>query len=412
MAEIKELIDRIGKISEDFKSVREKIDSDIKSHGKMLGETKEAYEKSFNDLADTAKKANEKAAALEARLDALETKNNTPFATKGDDQGKEAKDIFWRWGRTGRMDQPDKKKYIEYAMKDIPIDERKALSTLDDTASGYLLYPPEYITEIIKGEIEFSPIRSIARIRSTSRQSILWPVRTGTFAAQWTGDKGTKAETSGLSFGQEEINNYEMYALVDISNQDLEDSAFDLETELRAEFSEQFGVAEGTAFVSGNAVKKPEGFLTNANVSYTASGDADELKADGMIGITFDLKAAYARNAYFVLSRKTLKTVAQLKDATGQYLWKPYIEGGAPMRIYGYPYIEATDMPDIGVNTYPVAFGDFRRGYIIVDRIAIELQRDPYTQNTSGLVRFVARKRVGGQVILSEAIRKLKIAAA
>ena len=412
MAEMKELIDRIGKISEDFKTVREKIDRDIKDHGDMLSETKEAFEKSFNDLSDLSKKANEKIVALESRLDALETKHNTPFASKGEDLAKEAKDIYWRWARTGRMEQPEKKKYVEYALKNIPIDERKALSTLDDTASGYLLAPPEYVNDIIKGEIEFSPIRSIARIRPTSRQSILWPVRSGTFAAQWIADRGTKTETTGLSYGQEEIHNFEMYALADISNQDLEDLAFDLEAELRAEFAEQFGVAEGTAFVSGNAVKKPEGFLTNANVPYSVSGDADKLTADGIIGITFDLKAAYAKNALFVLSRKTLKTVATLKDGTGQYLWKPYLETGAPMRIYGYPYIEATDMPDIAMNAYPIAFGDFRRGYLIVDRIAIELQRDPYTQNTSGLVRFVARKRVGGQVILAEAIRKLKIAAA
>jgi HK97 family phage major capsid protein len=268
------------------------------------------------------------------------------------------------------------------------------------------------VNEIIKGEVEFSPIRSIARIRPTSRQSIKWPVRKGTFSAAWTGEKETKSEATGLTYGMEEIYNHEMSAYVDVSNQDLEDAAFDIEGELRNEFAEQFGVCEGAAFVSGNAVKKPEGFLANSNISYTASGVADELTADGIINITFDLKTAYAKNAYFVLSRKTLKTVATLKDGAGQYLWKPFfLETGAPMRIYGYPYIEAVDMPDIAAGTYPIAFGDFRRGYLIIDRIAMELQRDPYTQNISGLVRFVARKRVGGQVILAEAIRKLKIAA-
>lgn len=411
MAEIKELVDKIGSISEDFKQVRDKIEKDIKSHGDILAETKEQFEKSFNDLAEAAKKANEKAAELEKRLDEYETQKNSPFAPKDEELAKEAKGLFWRWARTGRMDQPDKKKYVDYALKDIPIDERKALSTLDDTASGYLVAPPEYVNEIIKDVVEFSPIRSIARIRPTSRQSIKWPVRTATFSAKWVADKGTKAETTGLTYGQEEIHNYEMYGLVDISNQDLEDSAFDLEAELKAEFAEQFGVAEGEAFVEGNAVGKPEGFLSNANVAYTASGVADKLTADGIADITFDVKSAYTKNAYFVLSRKTLKTVATLKDGTGQYLWKPYFEAGAPMRIYGYPYIEATDMPDIEAGAYPIAFGDFRRGYLIVDRIAIELQRDPYTQNTSGLIRFVARKRVGGQVIQAEAIRKLKIAA-
>jgi len=151
MAEIKELIDRVGKISEDFKQVREKIDKDIKTHGEMLAETKEQFEKSFNELAETAKKANEKAAELEKRLDMYETQKNSPFAPQDNGLAKEAKSAFWNWARTGRLDMPDKKKYIEYALRDIPIDERKALSTLDDTASGYLVAPPDYVNEIIKG---------------------------------------------------------------------------------------------------------------------------------------------------------------------------------------------------------------------------------------------------------------------
>ncbi len=126
------------------------------------------------------------------------------------------------------------------------------------------------------------------------------PKRTGSFSAAWVSEVGTRSETTGLAYGLEEVPAHELYALVDISQQDLEDSAFNLEQELSQEFAEQFGVAEGAAFVSGNSVGKPEGLLTNASVAETVSGDASLITADGLISMFYDLKDAYARNATWV----------------------------------------------------------------------------------------------------------------
>ena len=257
---------------------------------------------------------------------------------------------------------------------------------------------------------EISPIRSIARVRQTSARSVQIPSRTGQFSASWVSETGTRSETTGLTYGMEEITAHEEYALVDISEQDVEDSVFNMEAELSTEFSEQFSKAEGTAFVNGTAAGQPEGFMVNASIGETVSGSASALTANGLIDLYSAVKTDYARNGVFVFNRATLGKIRQLVDSNGSYVFQAgfSLQVGVPNTILGQPYIEATDMPDVGSNTYPVAFGDFRRGYMIVDRVALAILRDPYTQATSGTIRYIARRRVGGQVILAEAIRKQK----
>ena len=211
----------------------------------------------------------------------------------------------------------------------------------------------------------------------------------------------------------EELPAHELYALVDISEQNLEDSVFDLEAEMQSEFAEQFAKAEGTAFVSGNAVGKPEGLLTNSSVGESNSGHASTLLADGLITLVHSIKSDYGRNGTFVFNRSTLSAIRKLKDTAGQYVFQTgmSLQAGVPNTILGYPYVEATDMPDVAANAYPVLFGDFRRAYMIVDRVALSVSRDPFTQATSGNVRYVARRRVGGQVVQAEAVVKQKVSA-
>jgi HK97 family phage major capsid protein len=294
--------------------------------------------------------------------------------------------------------------------------EWKSLSVSPDTAGGYLA-PREFVQEIIKAEILMTPVRSLARVRQTAMRSIQIPKRTGTFAAAWVAEQGTKSETTGLTYGLEEIPTHELYALVDISNQMLEDSAFDMNAELAAEASEQFAVAEGAGFVSGNGVGKVEGFLANAaatgGVQATVSGSAATIKdangqANGLLLAKYALKTAYARNATWGLNRTTLGTVRTMKDGQNNYIWMPGVQNGAPNTIDGDPYVELPDMPSEGAGLYPVVYGDFRRAYTWVDRISMEMLRDPYTQATSGNVRFIVRKRVGGQVVLAEALQLVK----
>lgn len=289
--------------------------------------------------------------------------------------------------------------------------EYKALGIANDTTGGYLA-PAEYIREIIKGVTEVSPVRSLVRVRQTASKAIMLPKRTGQFSAQWVADQGTKSETDGLRYGMWEIPTHEMYALIDISNQNLEDSAFNMEGEISFEATEQFAVAEGAAVVSGNGVGKPEGWMSASGVGENNSGTAATIadadgQANGLLSLKYALKTAYARNAAWALNRTTLGSVRKLKDAQKGYIWMPGL-AGQPNTIDGDPYVEVPDMPSEGAGLYPVAYGDFARAYTLVDRIQMEMLRDPYTQATGGNVRFIFRRRLGGQVTLAEAIRKLK----
>jgi HK97 family phage major capsid protein len=292
------------------------------------------------------------------------------------------------------------------AVSDIGL-EYKALNIATETAGGFLA-PSEYVREIIKGVTEISPARALARVRSTANKSIQLPKRTGQFSASRVIEQGTKTESTGLAYGMDEILAPEAYAFIDITNDLLEDSAFDMQAEISMEATEQFAKLEGTEFVSGTGIGEMEGILTNSSVGETVSGAATTITADGLISLKYAVKSDYMRNGTYILNRTSIGSVRKLKDTTNQYLWMPGIAQGRPNTIDGDGYVEVPDMPLEGAGLYPVAYGDFKRGYTMVDRIAMEMLRDPFTQSTTGKIRFLFRRRSGGKVTLAEAIRKLK----
>lgn len=398
--DIKNAIQDMGQTFAEFKKVNDqRLDSIEKGESTAYVDEKlakmEAKMDSYEDINQKLTTAEANAENIKSQIEKLETvvkRPNSGFDTKQVDEYMGAFDTYCRKGLEG-----------------LDAMERKALTVSNDSTGGYLA-PPEYVRELLKTVTEISPIRSIARIRSTGARSIQVPKRTGQFAAQWVSESGTRSETTGWNVGLEEIPAHEQYALVDISEQDLEDSVFNLEAEMQSEFSEQFAKAEGNAFVSGDMVGKPEGFMTNGSVSSVNSGDANEITADGLISLVHNIKSAYSSNGTFVFNRTTLAKIRKLKDTAGQYVFQAgmSLQGGVTNTILGHSYVEATDMPSEGTNTFPVAFGDFRRGYMIVDRVNLAVLRDPFTQATTGNVRYIARRRVGGQVIQAEAISKLK----
>ena len=401
--DIKNSINELGSAFEEFKKVNdERLEAVEKGDGTAYLDEKlekiEAKLDSYEDLNQKMTVAEQNATDVKGQLDKLETvlkRPNSGFDTKSIDESLQTFDAYCRKGFDALTDA-----------------EKKALTVSNDSTGGYLA-PPEYVRELLKTVTEISPIRSIARVRSTGQRSIQVPKRTGTFAAEWVAESGTRSETTGYQVGLEEIPAHEHYALVDISEQDLEDSVFDLEAEMQSEFSTQFAKAEGTAFVSGNAVGKPEGFMTNSDVASVNSGNGTALLADGLLTLVHSIKSEYASNATFVLNRSTLSAIRKLKDTAGQYVFQAGMSlvAGVPNTILGYPYVEATDMPSVGANAFPIAFGDFSKAYMIVDRVALAVLRDPFTQATTGNVRYIARRRVGGQVILPEAIVKQKVSA-
>jgi len=400
---------------------------DIKTAISEMGNAFDEFKKSYDQKLENIEKGvsdpilDDKIAAIEAKMDSLENVNQSLTLQKQQQENqKEQMDRIETMLRRPQTGVESKKideslmawdSFLRKGLEALDPAEKKALTVSNDSTGGYLA-PPEYVREIIKSVTEISPIRSIARVRTTGQRSVQMPKRTGQFAAAWVAESGTRAETTGYTVGMEEIPTHEHYALVDISEQDLEDSVFDLEAEMQSEFAEQFAKAEGAAFCTGNSVGKPEGFMTNSDVSEVNSGAASALTADGLLTLVHSVKSQYGRNGRFVFNRTTLAAIRKLKDTAGQYVFQAgmSLENGVPNTILGYAYVEAPDMADVGAGAYPVAFGDFSRGYMIVDRVALAVLRDPFTQATTGNVRYIARRRVGGQVILPEAIVKQKIA--
>ncbi len=367
------------KAFEDFKVLNARYMQEVEKYGKAASETKEQLDR------------------VQDRLDQIEAglarKNRFPLGT-------------------APAQTEQKTAYFKALRGQAGPEELKSLSVSSDPGGGYLA-PPEFVSEIIAESVEYSPVRKVARIRTTTRPSISQPKKTGRTVAQWVGELGARTEQQSPTVGMENISTHEMYGLVKASKQDLEDSGFDVEQFVREDLGEQFGLAEGQAFISGNAVGKPEGLLVSPDIAFVKSGDANKLTADGLIELYFELSEAYVANATWLLSRSTLRAIRQLKNSvTGEYVWAPGIRSdGRPATILDLPYVTCPDMPAIAANAYPVMLGDFRRGYTIVDRIQMETMIDPYTSKANGLVEISARKRVGGQVVLPAAIKKLKIAA-
>ncbi|MGY4800154.1 phage major capsid protein [Teichococcus aerofrigidensis] len=287
--------------------------------------------------------------------------------------------------------------------------ELRTLRVSDDTAGGYLA-PDQFVAELLRNVVQFSPVRSVARVASTAAGAVLLPKRTGGMTAQWVGEIQPRPETT-VTFGQNRYEVREIACWVDVSNAMLEDSAFDVAAELSFEFAEEFGRAEGAAFVNGDGVLRPFGFMTDPTIPTVASGSAATFGADSLLDLYHAIPSAYRANAVWAMNSNTLAQARKLKDTTGNYLLATAgIAGAMATTLLGRPVVEMPDMPDVAAGATPVVFGDFGQGYRIFDRVALSVLRDLYSQATNGMTRFHGRRRVAGGVAKAEALRKLRIA--
>lgn len=348
----------------------------------------ELAEKMAGKFTEIEKKADN--SALLARLDKLEAKANRPGGGEGgEDEGvAETKAAFIEYLRTGKS-------------------EAKALTTASDTAN-HILAPEQIEAEFIRNLVEFSPIRQIADVRSTSAAKLILPQRTSVTNAAWVGETTTRT-ASEPTFDQAEIDIKEIATFVDMSLQLAEDSANVL-TEVNMALAEDFGQKESAAFVNGSLALEPSGFMANADVAVTDNGSISAIDPDAMIALMYALPATYRNAGTWVMNGTTLAAVRTLKDGDGRYLWQPSYQAGQPETILGRPVVEAIDMPDIAEAAEPIIFGDFKRGYRIYDRLSLAVLADPYTVRINGLMRYHARRRVGADVIRPTAFRKLAMA--
>jgi HK97 family phage major capsid protein len=338
--------------------------------------------------------------ALGEKVDAEIAKRNRPGTetkSEGDEVETKTFDLFLRKGKEA-----------------LGPDEVKTLRVADDTAGGYLA-PAEFSAEVDKNLVQFSPIRAAARVGQTASGSVIIPKRTGRPTGSWVGETETRPGTES-TYGQAEILVDEMACYVDVSNKLLEDAAVNVPGEIAFDLAEEFGRLEGAAFAVGNGVKKPLGFMSDANVSFTVSGSASIIAdadgtIDGIINLMYELHPFYRSRGVFMANGLTIAALRKLKDGDDKYIWQPALSAGQPDTLLGRPIVEAPDMQDIAAGNFPLVFGDFASAYRIYDRVGMSILRDPYSLATTGSTRFHARKRVGGRLVRPEAIRKLKIAA-
>lgn len=295
----------------------------------------------------------------------------------------------------------------EKAVDRLEQEQKAALRTDIDPQGGYLV-PRELDNVIVKKIIEVSPIRSIARVRTTAGKTLDIPVRNTIPAATFEGEAEEGTE-SNSTYQSETLTPFRLTYTSPITMDMLMDAAFDMESEILSDAAEAFAFTEGNKFVLGTGAKQPTGFLADTRVTdgFRVSETSGVLSADDILLVTGDLKTGY--NPTFVMNRRTIALLRTQKSTTGQYLWTPGINGIVQNTLAGEPYIIANDMPDIASDAFAVAYGDFLRGYTIIDRTGLSIIRDELTQKKKAIVEFTMNRWLTGQVVLPEAITGIKI---
>lgn len=300
-------------------------------------------------------------------------------------------------------------------------DVQAALNKGAAEEGGYLA-PVEWDRTITDRLVEVSPMRQIASIQTISTAGFRKLFNQRGMGSGWVGEVAPRPQTNTPEFAQLTYATGELYANPAATQQMLDDAAVNLEDWIANEVEAEFAYQEGLAFVAGNGVNKPNGVLTYVEGAANAAAhpfgaiktqttaSATAISSDELIDMVYDLPGALSQNARFVLNRTSLARVRKLKDGDGNYLWQPSFSAGQPQTLLAYPVTEMAAMPNLAAGAVPIAFGDFRRGYLIVDRTGVRVLRDPYTNKP--FVHFYTTKRVGGGLLDPQALRAMRMAAA
>ncbi len=302
--------------------------------------------------------------------------------------------------------------------------EEKALAVgTNSGADGGYLVPAETEAAVNSALKAISPMRAISGIRQVSASVYNRPFSTTGVGTGWTAETASRTQTATPTLANLQFPTMELYAMPAASQTLLDDTIVNIDEWLAEEVRIAFAEQEGTAFVSGDGSNKPKGFLaydTVANgswvwdkIGFVATGNAGAFPTtnvgDKILDLVYAAKAPYRANGTFMMSRATVSAVRKLKDGQGNYLWQPANAPGEWPSLLGYPVAESEDMPDIAADATAIAFGDFSRGSLIVDRAGIRVLRDPYSAKP--YVLFYTTKRVGGGIQDFDAIKLLKFSA-
>lgn len=375
-----------------------------------------------------------------SRLEKLEGKLARPGATSGgrdernSPEAEAYKGAFLSWVRN--PGDPELRTALQQRGKELRRVEAKAFGDDDGfetratqtttgtgSAGGFAL--PEVIErQIARLSVDISPIRQIATVRTVGSSDYKELIDVGGAGFEWVGETDTRNQTNTPDLAEVAPTFGMASAKPQAAEESLDDLFFDVESWLIESAAEAQSQGEGAAFVGGNGTKKPTGFLAGpapvatadssrafGTLQYVASGQAAAMptSVDTFYDLIYALRARYRGNARWVTSKLVLAAMRKYKDSTGQYLWQNAVAAGQPATFMGYAVTEAEDMPAVAANAFPLAFGDFKEGYLIADRVGMRITRDEIT--TPGFVKFYVRKRVGGKLRNTQAIKLLKIAA-
>lgn len=377
-----------------------------------------------------------------SRLEKVETKLSRPGALGGSGSGEQRtttealayKQAFLAWARS--PEDTERRSALQKRAKELEL-SKKASGTADDietraasvstgtgSAGGFAL-PEEIERTIARLGLDASPMRQIATVRTVGSPDYkeLFDVNGASF--EWLGEGDTRNNTTTPDLA-EVVPTFGMAsARPTASEESLDDLFFNVEDWLISSAVDALANGEGAAYVGGNGIKKPTGFLAGptpvttadnarafGTLQYFASGQAGALPSDFNVfyDMIYGVRARYRNNSRWVSGKLTLAGLRKYKDTTGQYLWQPSVQAGEPSTFLGYGITEMEDMPVVAANAFPLAFGDFKEGYLIADRVGLRMTRDEIT--TAGFVKFYIRKRTGGKLRNTQAIKLLKIAAA
>lgn len=396
MAKINELREKRAKIWEQAKAF---LDSHRNETGILSAEDTAAYEKMEKDIVDLGHEIER-----QQRADDLERELNlptsTPLVSKPDNVNRESK--------TGTASEKYNKAFWNQMRNRSTQEVRNILSEGVDSEGGFLV-PETFENTLVQALDEELVIRQLAHTFTTASNAHKIPVVATRGKAMWT-EENAAITDSDTSFGQKTIGAHKLCALIKVSEELLNDSAFDLESYFNQEFARRIGEAEEEAFVIGDGSSKPYGIFNDTEggeVGVTA-GSTVNVTADEIIDLYYSLKAPYRKNGVWLLNDSTVNIIRKLKDSNGQYLWQPSIKDGETDTLLGKPVYTSSSIASAASGTKPIAFGDLSY-YWIGDRQGVTFKRLNELYAANGQVGFLATKRVDARLIVPEAVKILKM---
>lgn len=404
MSEVRAATETLGRAFEEYKSINDRRLADIERRGSgdvLDNDQLGRMDQSINKLQDD--------------ITSLKTSLRRPHKSG--------------MAQNGEYDSGHKNAFLKYVTKGydgaLAGFESKALSDINNAEGGFMV-PPEFSDRIVTRQFDTTPMRQIATVMSITSEAVEMLRDTNEPVAQWISELGVPTDTADNGLGRIRIPAHELYAQPKATQKLLDDAVVNVEEWLINKVSAKFARAENNAFIVGDGIGMPRGFT-----SYPAQAVSDNTRSWGVLqyiptgvnggfastapaDVLFDmmhqLRVGYHPDAVWIMPRAVADTIRKFKENTTQaYIWQPGLQQGSPATLLGFPVILGEDMPAVSTGSFSVAFGSFKEGYTIVDRLGMRILRDPYTG--APFIKFRCTKRTGGDVVNFEAIKLLSFSA-